>query len=72
MEEGYDINLVTPLASTSQSIILLQVASNKPIKLETPEVYVNHILNVDGLIIGSNISVKSPLCLSKFLQQIEI
>jgi hypothetical protein len=59
MEEGYDIKLVTPLASTSQSIIRL--ASNKQIKLETPELYVNNSLNVNGLIIGTNIGVESPL-----------
>jgi hypothetical protein len=59
MEEGYDINIVTPLASTSQSCIRL--ASNKQIALEAPEVYVNNSLNVNGLIIGTNIGVKSPL-----------
>ena len=46
MEEGYDINLVTPLFSTSQSIIRL--ASNKKINLETPEVYISNNLNING------------------------
>jgi hypothetical protein len=59
MEEGYDINLVTPLFSTSQSIIRL--ASNKNINLETPEVYISNNLNINGNITGINIGVKTPL-----------
>ena len=59
MEEGYDINLVTPLFSTSQSIIRL--ASNKKINLETPEVYISNNLNINGNVTGLNIGVKTPL-----------
>jgi hypothetical protein len=59
MQEGYDINLVTPLTGTSQSSIRL--ASDKQISLEAPEVCVNNSLNVDVLIIGTNIGVKSHL-----------
>jgi len=59
MEEGYDVNLVTPLFSTSQSIIRL--ASNKQINLDAPLVYVANQLSINGIISGENIGVKTPL-----------
>ena len=59
MEEGYDINIVTSLYGTSQSGIRL--ASNKQINLEAPDVYVNNNLNINGIVTGINIGVKTPI-----------
>jgi hypothetical protein len=69
MEEGYDINISTPNNPQSQSIIAF--SSSKPIILEAPTTYTKDLnaigtiiansLNVNGIVNGVNIGVKSPI-----------
>ena len=65
MEEGYDINITTPLISTSLANIRL--ASNNYISFEAPNVKctnnleVSNNLNVNGKILGQNLGQRLPL-----------
>jgi hypothetical protein len=59
IQEGNNITMSTPSETTSNSTINL--ISKKQINLDAPTVYINNNLNIDGIVSGINIGVKTPL-----------